>query len=616
MKIKPSPKFWLTISLLICVVSMVGAALVQTNGMTVKVKDLRWETSAGQMMSALLFIPPNATEKTPAPAIVTSHGWYNNREMQDLNFVEYARRGYVVMSIDMYGHGNSDTLINSKVSFHATGMTDAVELIAALPYVDKTRIGVTGHSNGARAANWAVDDDNKKATPLIKAVLLVANDATYQDANRAYYNKYGNRHVGIVAAQFDEFFFRVTQPDGSRSAPKDYINQVTAQSFLNFGIDPAKGEKRAANTMYKQAVSGKDAIRVIYTPYQIHPWNHFSMTVVKDSVAFFEAALGAPNPIPGSNQIWPWKTAFNALGLVGICIFVISFTKILLKTKYFGALKTTEPVAIRPAPAATKDKVWLWVSLVVGQIFAATWYITMYWWSVQAANRPTFLLQTPVYYIGIYAIGVAVFFAILLLIGHFFFGGKNLSLKERGLAIGWKNLLKTALLSLAVCCGTYFIVFFADYLFKVDFRVWVIPMKAFTPDKIGQIILYMPFFLAFYVVGSIAANSYNFVKMGNKEWINTAVLAFFNGLNVFVMVAVQYIHFFATGKTFSEVYWGSPATSNIQGIWLFPLVIYLPLAVIMSRNLYKVTRNPYLGGFIFATIMTIMACTNTLTFVP
>ena len=95
----------------------------------------------------------NATAKTPAPAIVTSHGWYNNREMQDMNFVEYARRGYVVMSIDMYGHGNSDTLYTPEIAPHATGMTDAVKLMAALPYVDKTKIGITGHSNGARAAN-------------------------------------------------------------------------------------------------------------------------------------------------------------------------------------------------------------------------------------------------------------------------------------------------------------------------------------------------------------------------------------------------------------------------------------------------------------------------------
>ncbi len=96
--------------------------------------------------------------------------------------MEYARRGYVVMSIDMYGHGNSDVLYTPEIAPTSVGMYDAVKLIAALPYVDKTKIGVTGHSNGAMAANFAVDLDNKVAKPLIAAVLLVANNATYTDA--------------------------------------------------------------------------------------------------------------------------------------------------------------------------------------------------------------------------------------------------------------------------------------------------------------------------------------------------------------------------------------------------------------------------------------------------
>ena len=30
-------------------------------------------------MSALLLVPDSATAENPAPAIVCSHGWYNNR---------------------------------------------------------------------------------------------------------------------------------------------------------------------------------------------------------------------------------------------------------------------------------------------------------------------------------------------------------------------------------------------------------------------------------------------------------------------------------------------------------------------------------------------------------
>ena len=39
----------------------------------------------------------------------------------------------------------------------------------------------------------------------------------------------------------------------------------------------------------------------------------------------------------------------------------------------------------------------------------------------------------------------------------------------------------------------------------------------------------------------------------------------------------------------------------------------LPLFAVLSRILYKATKNPYLAGIIMAIIVTIMSCTNTLT---
>lgn len=610
---KKSPGFWLAVALILCVVSMVGASLVQTGGGNVTVKDLRWETPSGKLMSALLFVPDSATKDAPAPAVVTSHGWYNNREMQDLNYVELARRGYVVMSIDMYGHGNSDFLVNADLAIRATGMTDAVELIASLPYVDKTRIGVTGHSNGARAANFAIDDDNLKDEPLIKAVLLVANDATYADKDGKFINKYGSRDAGIVAALYDEFFFRVKDANGVASAPKDYINQKTAQSFLNYGIDPAQGEKREAYQLYTQTIDGEEAIRVIYNPNQIHPWNHFSATVVRDYLDFFQASLGAPNPIPSSNQVWQWKVFFNTLGLFGFVIFLYNITLVLLRTKYFSPLLATEPVVAMPAPTGS-SRAWLWISLVLGQVFAGVSYLAIF--ITVNKIRPPFFNQSPVFYIGSWATLVGLFTLLLIVIGWYFFGGKKsgINLKQRGVVMSWSKVWKTILLSLAVVGLSYSIVFLADWLFKTDFRIWVLPLKAFSARMLPVALKYLPMLAIFYVLNSVAINSFNYVKMGSKPWVNLAVLALFNVLNALVIVIVQYGVFFATGKSWTETAL-TPPVSNIVGIWLFPLLVYFPLAAVLDRKLYQYTRNPYLGGLILAILLTIISCVNTLTFV-
>jgi len=258
--------FWLVLALIFALISGIGASLVQTAGGNVKVDDLRWETASGRTLNALLFTPPNATADTPAPGIVVSHGWWNNREMQTPNYVELARRGYVVMSIDMYGHGNSDPLPADELMVGGTGMYDAVLQMAELPYVDSDAIGVTGHSNGARAANFSIPLDDAAPKQLISSVLLVDFDPIYTDADGAYANAYGTRDVGLIQAQYDEFFFRSYDADGAQlTVPRDYLTTPNAQSFLNFGADPADGEQREGTTVYTQSVDGTEAI-ASFTP--------------------------------------------------------------------------------------------------------------------------------------------------------------------------------------------------------------------------------------------------------------------------------------------------------------------------------------------------------------
>lgn len=602
----------LCIALVILLISCIGASLVQTNFGKVTIKDLRWETAAGHEMSALLFIPETATKDNPAPAIVCSHGWYNNREMQDLNYVEYARRGYVVLSIDMYGHGNSETIANGSwwlPENNANGMYDAVKLVADLPYVDVSRIGVTGHSNGALASRTAVLLDNAAPEQLIAAALLVSNDAVYADKETgAFINMFNGRDAGIVACQYDEFFHRVKQDDGSRSAPRDYINQPTAQSFLHFGADPAGQDVREPYTMYRENIDGSEAIRVIYNPGIIHPWAHFSSGVVTSSLEFFDAALGTPDPIAPTSQIWQVKVAFNFLGLIGFVLFMVGLALCMLNTKFFGSLKAAETAVAKPLSGG-KGKAWFWGGLAVGTVFSMLVYLFVY--KVCGAIRPAFFNQDPVFYIGVWSALCGLFCLLTTVVSYQLFGKKEggVDLKENGVAIGWGKLGKTILLAVIVAAATYATVFVADFFFKTDFRIWCLTIKTFTPDKLLIALKFLPFFLVYYIMNSVATNSFNFVRLGKREWVNTVVLAVFNALSPAILIIWIYATFFATGFHPMELY---GVGGSIIGIWLFPIVVILPVFVFISRSLYKATKNPYLAGIIMAIIVTIMSCTNTL----
>jgi dienelactone hydrolase len=601
--------FWLVLSLVLVLISAVGASLVQTDGGTVKVKEMYWETSTGVGLSALLFKPDSATAENQAPAIVVSHGRYNNKEMQEGNFVELARRGYVVISIDMYGHGDSDYTKIDTNTVGGTGMYDAVKLLADLPYVDADRIGVTGHSAGGFAVNYSVAIDNAADEQLIAAALLVSADPTYTDPDGVYIDAFGERDAGVIAGQYDEFFFRVNGPTGPSNAPRDYIGTPNAQSFLHYGIDPAEAEDvREADTVYTDG----SGMRVVYTPAEIHPWAHFSAESVGYAVEFFEEALGAPEPIAPGSQAWQFREFFTALGLVGFGIFLVAFTRALLVTRPFAALAAEQAPQI--LPATRKGLAWFWGGVVASVIISAVSFVLV---TVNPTvsgigffGAPPLHPQGPPFFIGVWAALNGIAGLIILAITYNAFGKKNgQTLRAAGVLPGWRKLFHTLGLAAVVVASAYALVFVVDYFFTTDFRLWVLAIRAFEPDKLLIALPYLPFFLLYFVVNSILLNGFSRITLAGKEWLNTAVLAVANSLGPVIIIVIQYVTFWSTGLPVG----GLGPFSAMYVIWLFPVVVILAAAAVISRKIYRATGNPWLAGFINAAVVTLIAVSNSLT---
>lgn len=609
MKIK-SAKFWVVVALLLCLISSVGASAVQTGGGSIEYHDVTMVTDSGNELDALLLIPENATVENPAPAIVTSHGWYNNREMQDLNYVEYARRGYVVISISMYGHGDSQVITSGTWwddNNNGNGMYDAVKYLTRLPFVDASRIGVTGHSNGGLASRESMLQDEEG---LISAALIVSNDSVYYDEDGNFANPFGSRDVGVVACQYDEFFHRVAKEDGSKSAPRDYIDQVTAQSFLNFGADPSGLEPRRSYEYYHETIDGEDAIRVIFNPDMTHPWAHFSKNVVASSVEFFDMALDAPIKLEPNNQTWQWKAFFNAVGLVGFFLFAASFAIVLSESSYFAVAKLGDCGKPLPAPSG-KGKAWYWGGYVACTVFAMLAYVLIYEWCNN--NRPEFFSQPATWYIGMWTLLCGVFTILVLFLSYKFNGkASGLVLKERGVVLGGKQLWRTIVLAFTVIVSTYMLVYLSDYFFLTDYRLWCYAtVRAFAPHHFATIFKYLVFWLVYYIALSVATNGFNFVSYGKGGWVAVLLQMVFVALGPVIMVIVQYGTFRSTGFMWTET---TGLGGSIIGIWLYPIIVILPLAVLVCNVIYRHTKNPYIGGIIMGTIACVISVTNTLTY--
>jgi len=596
--------FWLVFSLVLCLVSALGASFVQSSGGSVTIKDMRWETATGSSMSALLFKPNSATADNPAPGIIVSHGWYNNREMQDLNYVELSRRGFVVISIDMQGHGNSEAVPQEMLGQNGIGMYNAVELLSTLPYVDASKIGVTGHSNGGLASNLSVVQDNMMDEQLIKAVYLVSKDADYADPEtKEYFNEYGSRDVGIFQTQYDEFFFRTATETG-RTAPRDFMETDNAQSFLNFGAAAADFDgTREAGKYYTKSIDGREAIRVVDSHPMIHPWATFSSTEAHDLVSFFDESLGAPNPIDPGNQTWQWKEFFNVIGLIGFATFLVAFARGLLATRAFAGLKVAEKAAV--APSTRNGLIWFWASMFGFAVVSAWTYVSLS--TVAGDIMPPFFPQSPPFFVGLWAAVNGLVAVVYMVVYYYLYGKKQgFSPKAMGLVPGWRKLGLSVLLSATVVTAAFGIVFVLDYFLKTDFRLWVLAVKAFGPDKIGIAWLYLPLFLVYFVANSLMVSSFSRFTLRGKEWITTGLLVLFNAMGPLVLVIAQYSTFFNTGNLIEGF-------GGIYSIWLFPVIIILGVAAVISRKIYRATNNPYIGGFITAAVVTMMSVSNTLT---
>lgn len=101
-------------------------------------------------------------------------------------------------------------------------------------------------------------------------------------------------------------------------------------------------------------------------------------------------------------------------------------------------------------------------------------------------------------------------------------------------------------------------------------------------------------------------SSFSHFTLRGKEWITTALLVLFNAMGPIVLVVWQYTTFFSTGNLVDGF-------GGIYSIWLFPVIVILGVAAVISRKIYRATNNPYIGGLITATVVTLISVSNTLT---
>ena len=541
------------------------AHLTQTSG-GIRIEDVRFKGAKGNTMSALLYIPPNATAQTPAPGILAVHGYINSRETQDGFAIEFARRGYVVLAIDQTGHGYSD-----PPAFAAGfGGPDGLAHLRSLDIVDKANIGLEGHSMGG----WAVLAAATAMPGDYKAMVLEGSSTGKPFA--ADGTPSWPRNVALVFAQYEEFSALMWGVERARDVTES--PKLWAMFGTKGAIEPGK--------VYGDIAQG--TARVLYTPAMTHPAEHISTEAIGYSLDWFARTLQGGTPRPAEDQIWFRKEIGTLVALIGFVALLLGVFDGLLEAPLFSHLRL--PVIAdgsTPAQGAAGGRRFASAFILSAFIPALTYYPAF-------ALGGTFV--TPSIYLPQGITNQIMVWAIinaLITLALMPFAPKRAS---RAGIIG-----PSILIALLTVIAGYVALWLADLAFTVDFRFWIVALKLMSAKQFQIFLIYLLPFTAFFVVAlHVLHRNFSTMATGRAALYLANIMAL--TLGFIVLLVLQYGTLLVSGKLFNPL--PDPGFVPLSTIVAIQFVPLLAIVAVISTFTWRRTGSSLPGALISGLFVT------------
>lgn len=597
---------------LIALVASFLVSLIQSSFGRVKVMGIKIPTQNGQWVSADLFKPKDATAEKPAPLVVVVPGFQRSKESLSNISLELARRGIVVISIDPYAQGaSSSSMSRMSATKEGYGMFAIVEYAASTPnlnYIDKTRIGATGHSAGGNAAIRGASYFGKQALKTgepskLNAVFVSGYVLTLTEEVLQYVRS----NVGLSYAFYDEGAYRNELKNGDmRHAPE-------ALRLLNSGLasDLPKFKKVNIGKYYGNAADR--TLRVIHNERVLHPFQPYIIEATANQIEYFEKVFGVDSHLSSHDQIWYWKELLSLLTLIVTFVAIVPLGRLLLDLPFFKSLSHPLPQA-QPSPNG-KGKILFWGLIVLGALIACFSYIPMAELSqklfVAASTRRQtwFFPQRMNNAVMLWAVLNGSIGFLLFFLSYRFYGKKQGIRREMwGAKISCSELGKTIVLALTIFLFYYLFLFTIYYFFHVDYRFLFMGVRVFQPVELLLFLMYVPVFFIFFLSNSLRVNGAMRIE-GIAEWKSMLIGGIANSFGLLLIVIIQYITFWVTGT----VYWTDGWLYVNLLFAVVPMMFVLPY---FNRYFFRMTGRIYLGPLVTCFIFIMILLTNTVCYLP
>ena len=607
-----SSKRLLLTSLLVVFLASFLASQIQNSGGRVHVQDIKIPTQNGQWLVADLYKPRSATRENPAPLVVVIPGFQRSKEALANVAIELSRRGMVAILIDPYAQGfSSASMSRMAATTEGYGMFAVVDYAADTPnlnYIDKSRIGATGHSAGGNAAIRGASYFGREAirtgkpsklhSVFVSGYVLTLSDKVLQDVRS---------NVGVSYAFYDEGAYRNELKNGDmRYAPE-------ALRAVNSGLDSDSEPITEVKLGHYYGDVTNRTLRVVHNERILHPFQPYITEATANQIEYFERVFDINSDISTEDQVWYWKELLGLISLVAALVAVVPMGRLLLQIPYFKPLVHPMPPPL--SKPRGKGKLLFWSMFVIGALIACFTYIPMAELSqklfVAASTRQQtwFFPQRMNNAVMLWAVLNGSVGYLMFWLGYRYFGRKNgVSPESWGAATSLSELFRTLLLAMALFIFYFLFLFTIYYFLHVDYRFLFMGVRTFQPPLLILLAMYVPFFFIFLLSNSLRINGAMRFE-GEPEWKSMLVGGFANSLGLMLIVVVQYLTFAMTGM----VYWTDGWLYVNLLFAVVPMMFVLPY---LNRYFFNMTGRIYLGPMTTGLIFIMILISNTVIYLP
>jgi hypothetical protein len=326
--------------------------------------------------------------------------------------------------------------------------------------------------------------------------------------------------------------------------------------------------------VYGDAAAG--TARVLYAPFTTHPGDHISPEAVGDALDWFAHTLKGGTPRPAGDQIWFGKELGTLAALVGFFVLLLGVFELLLGLPAFTSL-VAAPQPLRER----RDWRWWSVFLLTGFVPALTFFLIPLGSTFFAPSA--LFPQSITNALMIWAI---VNTLLALAVGLLLDGPRPPAGRRWAASLG---------IAVATVTAGYLALAIVDFLFKVDFRFWVVALRPLTRAQFLACLAYLAPFTVFVLVAFRGLAALMVRGEGAAAQYLTAAVALPFGF--LVLTGAQYVGLFATGA----LPFSFEALNAIVAIQFVPLLAVLG---VISTFTWRRTGSYLPGALVSALFVT------------